>query len=244
MSQRFVGSCAVSPALALAMLLVASAGRAADAAPVTPRRTAPAASHPKRANARGLVRVAPLLERGRATVERALTAAAAGAATPGPRAAAEREERRPARLTVLPVDAAPSSDFGVRQDPVRHRRRRMHNGIDFAAHRGDVVLSAGAGRVVSTRPRSGYGRIVTIDHGDGLETRYAHLSQVDVGAGEVVAAGTPVGRVGSTGRITGPHLHFEVWRDGKAIDPREELAIPSRREWAKSHSLRDDSVQL
>jgi len=138
-------------------------------------------------------------------------------------------------LTVLPVRARVSSRFGYRRDPITHRRK-LHKGIDFAARRGAEVLSAGAGVVITAGRMRGYGRVVIIDHGDGLVTLYAHLRRMTVTRGDVVAPGTIVGKVGASGRATGPHLHFEVRRGGKVIDPRRELPIggPRRRRHAGS----------
>jgi murein DD-endopeptidase MepM/ murein hydrolase activator NlpD len=97
--------------------------------------------------------------------------------------------------------------------------------MDFAADRGAPVLSAGSGKVIAAHRKGGYGRVVIIDHGFGLQTRYAHLRRIKVERGDIVRAGDLIGTVGSSGRATGPHLHFEVRRDGKAIDPRRELSI-------------------
>lgn len=127
-------------------------------------------------------------------------------------------------LTVVPVDAEVTSKFGYRRDPI-HKRRRLHRGIDFDADRHTVVLSAASGRVVTARRKGGYGRVVVIDHGNGLQTRYAHLQKIKVKRGDLVWAGVEIATVGSSGRATGPHLHFEVRRNGKAIDPRRELPI-------------------
>ncbi len=128
------------------------------------------------------------------------------------------------QLTVIPVDAEVSSKFGYRRDPI-NRRRKLHRGLDFDADRHTPVLSAAAGRVVTARRKGGYGRVVIIDHGNGLETRYAHLQKIKVKRGDLVPAGVEIATVGSSGRATGPHLHFEVRRKGKAIDPRRELPI-------------------
>jgi len=127
-------------------------------------------------------------------------------------------------LTVIPVDAEIISSFGYRRDPI-NKRRKLHVGLDFDAERHAPVMSAAAGRVVTARRKSGYGRVVVIDHGNGLQTRYAHLQEINVKRGDLVPAGVVIATVGSSGRTTGPHLHFEVRRDGKAIDPRRELPI-------------------
>lgn len=125
-------------------------------------------------------------------------------------------------LVMAPVDAPVASEFGFRRDPIT-RRRRLHKGLDFDADRGTPVRAAAPGRVVRARRKGAYGRVVVIDHGGGLTTVYAHLQRIRVRRGDLVPAGHIVGTVGSSGRTTGPHLHFEVHRDGKAIDPRREL---------------------
>lgn len=111
-----------------------------------------------------------------------------------------------------------SSSFGVRRDPII-RRPAMHAGIDFRAPSGTGILSAGAGTVVKAGWNGGYGRMVEVDHGGGLTTRYAHMSRIRVKVGQTVDTGDIVGDVGSSGRSTGPHLHYEMRRNGTAIDP-------------------------
>jgi murein DD-endopeptidase MepM/ murein hydrolase activator NlpD len=95
----------------------------------------------------------------------------------------------------------------------------LHAGIDFRATAGSPVRSAGAGRVIKAGWNGGYGRMVEIDHSDGLTTRYAHMSKILVKEGQQIETGQIVGRVGSSGRSTGPHLHYEVRRNGDAVDP-------------------------
>ena len=111
-----------------------------------------------------------------------------------------------------------SSNFGNRRDPFTGTKA-FHAGIDFAASSGTTVLSTGRGKVVFAGRRAGYGNLVEIDHGGGLSSRYAHLSAFLVKAGQAVESGTPIARVGSTGRSTGPHLHFEMRRKNVAVDP-------------------------
>lgn len=111
-----------------------------------------------------------------------------------------------------------SSSFGNRPDPFT-RGRAFHSGLDFAEPAGTIVLSAGSGKVSFVGQRSGYGNVVEVDHGNGIMTRYAHLSAFIAEKGQIVHAGTPIAQVGSTGRSTGPHLHFEVRRDDQAINP-------------------------
>jgi murein DD-endopeptidase MepM/ murein hydrolase activator NlpD len=111
-----------------------------------------------------------------------------------------------------------TSDFGRRNDPI-HGRRRAHQGVDVRADEGTPVYAAAPGRVELTDYSSRTGLFVRIDHGNEVFTRYAHLSEVSVAPGERVAAGQIIGRSGATGRVTGPHLHFEVNEGGKPQDP-------------------------
>ncbi len=114
------------------------------------------------------------------------------------------------------------SGFGVRTDPFTGARR-FHRGVDLPAATGTPVRAVRSGVVRFAGERGSYGQVVIVDHGDGLETRYAHLSRVDVEPGTTVPAGTILGAVGSTGRSTGPHLHFETRQGGRAIDPEDRL---------------------
>lgn len=111
-----------------------------------------------------------------------------------------------------------TSRYGNRVDPFLGRLA-LHAGIDFRASTGEKVFSTGAGTVVAAEFSGGYGNLVEIDHGYGITTRYGHLSRILVSEGDEVAAGDVIGRAGSTGRSTGPHIHYEVRRDGRAIDP-------------------------
>jgi murein DD-endopeptidase MepM/ murein hydrolase activator NlpD len=120
-----------------------------------------------------------------------------------------------------------SSGYGNRKDPFT-RRKAFHAGIDFPAPTGTKVLSAGSGIVTFVGQKSGYGKLVEITHEKGLVTRYGHLSAYLVKEGQTVVTGTPIARVGSTGRSTGPHLHFEVRRDDSAVDPGGYLAVGKR----------------
>jgi murein DD-endopeptidase MepM/ murein hydrolase activator NlpD len=115
-----------------------------------------------------------------------------------------------------------SSSFGVRNDPFG-RGPAMHSGVDFRSSHGDPVRATANGRVVSAGWNGGYGKMVEIDHGNGITTRYGHLSHIDVKAGHSVRAGQTIGRIGSTGRSTGPHLHYETRIDGDAVDPQKFL---------------------
>src|ERR1700742_1420624 len=115
-----------------------------------------------------------------------------------------------------------TSGFGVRTDPFLGRPA-MHTGVDFRASMGDPVRVTANGKVVSAGWAGGYGRMVQVDHGNGLSTRYGHLSQIDVKVGDIVKIGQVLGEVGSTGRSTGPHLHYETRIDGEAVDPQKFL---------------------
>jgi murein DD-endopeptidase MepM/ murein hydrolase activator NlpD len=118
----------------------------------------------------------------------------------------------------LPGPLDVTSSFGFRIDPFLGRPA-LHSGLDLRGDRGDPVRAAAAGRVVFAGPAGGYGNLVEIDHGAGLATRYGHLSRIAVEEGQWVDAGAFLGEIGSTGRSTGPHLHYEVRVDGVAVDP-------------------------
>ncbi len=115
-----------------------------------------------------------------------------------------------------------SSGFGVRSDPFIGRPA-MHTGLDFRASMGDPVRATANGKVESAGWSGGYGRMVEIDHGNGLSTRYGHLSEIEVKVGDLIKIGQIIGAVGSTGRSTGPHLHYETRIDGEAVDPQRFL---------------------
>jgi murein DD-endopeptidase MepM/ murein hydrolase activator NlpD len=112
-----------------------------------------------------------------------------------------------------------SSYFGYRTDPFTDAER-YHSGIDLAANRGTPVRASGKGKVVfAAYSQGGYGNMVKIDHGFGFFTIYAHLNKIGVEKGSTVTRGQVIGQVGSTGRSTGPHLHYEVHRNGKPVNP-------------------------
>lgn len=143
-------------------------------------------------------------------------------------ALAQFQSARKALLTApvqQPVAGAAqvSSGYGNRTDPFL-KRTAFHSGIDFRAPTGTPVLAAAGGRVIHAGTNGGYGKMVDIDHGNGLVTRYAHLSAISVSLGDTVTGGQRLGLAGSTGRSTGPHLHFEVRRGGGALDPTRFLA--------------------
>jgi murein DD-endopeptidase MepM/ murein hydrolase activator NlpD len=115
-----------------------------------------------------------------------------------------------------------TSGFGVRVDPFLGKAA-FHTGIDFRGDTGDPARATAAGTVTIAGRDGGYGLMVEVDHGNGLSTRYAHLSAIGVSVGDRVAAGGVVGRVGSTGRSTGPHLHYETRIKGEPVDPQRFL---------------------
>ena len=131
----------------------------------------------------------------------------------------------PVRRPVAEVDI--SSGFGPRTDPFLGTPA-LHAGLDFRGTTGDPVRATGAGTVVSAGRSGGFGLMVEIDHGHDLTTRYAHLSAIGVQEGQRVAAGQVIGRLGSTGRSTGPHLHWETRLDGEAIDPARFMRAGQR----------------
>jgi murein DD-endopeptidase MepM/ murein hydrolase activator NlpD len=115
-----------------------------------------------------------------------------------------------------------TSGFGVRSDPFLGRPA-MHTGLDFRAATGDPVRATANGKVTASGWSGGYGRMVEVDHGNGLATRYGHLSEISVRVGDTIRIGQVIGAVGSTGRSTGPHLHYETRIDGEAVDPQKFL---------------------
>lgn len=115
-----------------------------------------------------------------------------------------------------------SSNYGYRADPFT-RGAALHTGMDLRAEHGSPVRATGPGKVVTAEYSGGYGNMVEIEHAGGLSTRYAHMSAILVSEGQMVTAGTLVGRVGSTGRSTGPHLHYETRIDGEPADPNRFL---------------------
>jgi murein DD-endopeptidase MepM/ murein hydrolase activator NlpD len=122
--------------------------------------------------------------------------------------------------------ASISSGFGVRPDPFLGRPA-YHAGLDFEETFGSPVRATAAGRVIAAGPSGGYGNMVEIDHGGGLTTRFGHMSSIAVEIGQDVKPGSTLGRVGSTGRSTGPHLHYETRVDGEAVDPLRFLRAGS-----------------
>ncbi|UCH33677.1 MAG: peptidoglycan DD-metalloendopeptidase family protein [Armatimonadota bacterium] len=117
-----------------------------------------------------------------------------------------------------PVNGSITSGYGYRMHPIL-RVRKMHTGVDIAAAAGTPIRAADAGTVIWSASRGGYGLCVIIDHGGGMSTVYGHCSRLAVRAGQAVSKGQAIGNVGSTGLSTGPHLHFEVRRNGSPVNP-------------------------
>jgi len=127
--------------------------------------------------------------------------------------------------SILPVSLKKgwvSSEFGMRTHPITGARK-MHRGIDLAVDKGVPVKAAAHGKVVFAGDAGDYGKLVKIDHGNGIETRYAHNSVLRVKAGDFVRRGQVISLAGDTGRVTGEHLHYEVRVNGKAVNPRKYL---------------------
>jgi murein DD-endopeptidase MepM/ murein hydrolase activator NlpD len=122
----------------------------------------------------------------------------------------------------VPGEVETSSGYGMRIDPFT-RGPAMHTGIDFRADTGEPVRATADGTVTTAGWQGGYGKMVEIDHGNGFATRYGHLSDIGVRLGQRVRSGQIVGKVGSTGRSTGPHLHYETRLNGDAVNPQRFL---------------------
>jgi murein DD-endopeptidase MepM/ murein hydrolase activator NlpD len=137
-------------------------------------------------------------------------------------------EERPAVSSSVSV----GSSFGYRRDPFT-RRAKFHSGVDLKARWGDAVGASQAGIVQFAGWYHGYGNMIIVDHGGGVTTHYAHLSSFDVEPGVHVERGTIIGRAGSTGRATSPHLHYEVRIDGAAMNPLQPLALDPSSDYFK-----------
>ncbi|HWS53218.1 MAG TPA: M23 family metallopeptidase [Pyrinomonadaceae bacterium] len=125
--------------------------------------------------------------------------------------------------SIWPVEGESTDGFGVRGNPFGGGPSEYHSGQDISAPRGTPVVAPADGTVTHAGWQSGYGNLVTIDHGNGLSTRYGHLSKVEVVEGQEIRRGELLGLVGSTGRSTGPHLHYEVRIHEEAVSPRHYL---------------------
>jgi murein DD-endopeptidase MepM/ murein hydrolase activator NlpD len=142
---------------------------------------------------------------------------------------AEEEKLQQSILNSLAPESLPNiwaregkinNEFGFRRNPFGGRTYEFHAGMDIGGDRGDPVIAPGAGRVIEAGWKGGYGNMIEIDHGNGVTTRYGHLSKIEVEVGDIVTRGQIIGLVGSTGRSTGPHLHYELRINDRPINPR------------------------
>ncbi len=125
--------------------------------------------------------------------------------------------------SIYPLVGKINDEFGLRRNPFGGSTSEFHPGLDISGEKGDTVIAPADGVVMKSGWTGGYGNMVEIDHNNGLTTRYGHLSQVEAVVGEEIRRGQPIGKVGSTGRSTGPHLHYEVRVEGEAVDPHSYL---------------------
>lgn len=138
----------------------------------------------------------------------------------------QQQVKKVALPSARPVNAGwYSSNFGWRIDPFSGKKA-YHEGVDFTAETGTPIHAAGGGIVVFAEPYAGYGNMIDIDHGNGLVSRYAHASKIQVKVGDVVMKGQKIAEVGNTGRSTGAHLHFEVRHNGAPRNPAHYLNMP------------------
>jgi len=131
----------------------------------------------------------------------------------------DRQFKQESTVSGRPVEKGwMSSAYGMRYDPF-HGRKRLHKGVDFAGQDGSPVIAVAAGIIISSEVRKGYGNTIDVDHGDGLVARYAHNRKNLVKVGDLVKKGQVIALMGSSGRSTGPHVHFELQKNGRHIDP-------------------------
>lgn len=127
--------------------------------------------------------------------------------------------------TVWPVEGTLEAGFGGRRNPFGGGGYEFHSGQDIEAPWGAPVVAGASGRISFTGWQNGYGQLVVVDHGGGLTTRYAHLSRIEVAEGQTVSRAQVLGKVGSTGRSTGPHLHYEVRINDQPVNPKQYLML-------------------
>jgi len=120
-----------------------------------------------------------------------------------------------------------SSEYGMRVDPF-HGNKRWHGGVDFAGRKGSDIIAVASGVVTWSGERSGYGLMVELNHSDGYITRYAHNDKNVAALGAIVKKGDVIAKMGSSGRSTGPHVHFEVFKNGRTVDPASYIRRTSR----------------
>lgn len=136
----------------------------------------------------------------------------------------DQKSRLASTPSIWPTRGWVTSTFGLRTSPFTGSKR-MHDGMDIATRLGNPVVSTADGVVLYAGVKSGYGKVVILDHGYGLGTRYGHLSKIEVSAGEEVTRGQTIARVGNTGRSTGPHLHYEVRLAGAPVNPSRYILL-------------------
>ncbi|MBC7964074.1 MAG: peptidoglycan DD-metalloendopeptidase family protein [Steroidobacteraceae bacterium] len=164
--------------------------------------------------------------------------------TKGIKGALKSEPQLGTQEPLLPVSGTISSNYGWRNDPIDGGMRH-HNGVDIAVQTGTSVKAIAAGRVVQSVARGGYGNLVSIDHGDGMVSIYGHNAQLNVSVGDQVEAGQTVALSGSTGRSTGPHLHFELWKNGTNITGtylKDGAGLPEVAQGIRSYLHSDGSL--
>lgn len=150
----------------------------------------------------------------------------------------------PEKESRMPVRGVVTSKVGLRHDPIDGSMRH-HNGVDIAVPTGTRVKAIAAGRVLESATHGGYGNLVTIEHAGGMVSMYGHNSQLEVRAGDRVEAGQTVALSGSTGRSTGPHLHFELWKDGVNVTQaylENGMGIPEVADSIRSYLSKDGSL--
>ncbi|HEV7645600.1 MAG TPA: M23 family metallopeptidase [Pyrinomonadaceae bacterium] len=118
-----------------------------------------------------------------------------------------------------------NNEFGFRRNPFGGRRYEFHPGMDIDGEQGEIAYAAGGGTVIKAGRQGGYGNMIEVDHGNGITSRYGHLSRIDVAIGDKISRGDQLGAIGTTGRSTGPHLHFEVRFNDEALNPRRFLPV-------------------
>lgn len=161
-----------------------------------------------------------------------------------PDEALKREPTFPEKEPRMPVQGIVTSRVGLRHDPIDGGMRH-HNGVDIAVPTGTKVKAISAGRVVESAARGGYGNLVTIEHAGGMVSLYGHNAQLEVKIGDRVEAGQTVALSGSTGRSTGPHLHFELWKNGVNVTQNyldNGAGIPEVADSIRSYLSKDGSL--
>ncbi len=137
---------------------------------------------------------------------------------------------------VWPHESKINNEFGFRRNPFGGRAYEFHPGMDIGGDRGDEVVAPGRGTVIKAGWTGGYGNMIEIDHGNGVTTRYGHLSKIEVQVGDMVNRGDLIGLIGSTGRSTGPHLHYELRLGDRPINPR--LLLPQEQQFVEEPTVK------